>query len=448
MRILLIVALFVCSARCWATSYYMSATGSDGAAGTSTGTAWASPNHTLNCGDTITAAAGAYNTNSFAFGTVTCAANNNVAWLQCATPFACTGAVTSGGQYAQGIGIGKSYWGVQGWVISTYSGGGACFSIIPGTSSTSISHIIIANNISNGCGQGGIGFSTNGSAGVDYIAVLGNIVYNAVQGSNFCTSGINTFQPSQADSLPGTHIYFAGNFSTNNVEPVTCNGTGPTDGQGLFFDTTNPYSQQMVITNNMSLYNGGAALKSYSNTTGSPNAKMYFLNNTTYGNQTGNISGAICAELALQSNYNTEVYRNLSQTGSATGCSGSTPLYVLGAVSSNATDIYWDNYGYSAAGNNSSLSAVTAVSNTFSNPSFAAPANPGAPSCGSYATTTACMATAIANFTPTVAAAKLYGYQRPVSTSAYDPLFPQWLCSASVPSGLVTMGCLIGSSMR
>jgi hypothetical protein len=57
------------------------------------------------------------------------------------------------------------------------------------------------------------------------------------------------------------------------------------------------------------------------------------------------------------------------------------------------------------------------------------------------------MATVIANFTPTVAAAKAYGYQ-PVSTvSRYDPLYPQWLCTVTnLPAGLVTPGCLTGTA--
>ena len=45
-------------------------------------------------------------------------------------------------------------------------------------------------------------------------------------------------------------------------------------------------------------------------------------------------------------------------------------------------------------------------------------------------------------FTPTVAAAKKYGYQVPSSVSIYDPLYPQWLCGVTLPSGLVTPGCL------
>lgn len=196
MKRLCLFLLFFSSVPAWATSYFMSTTGSDSNNGSNNTTqAWASPNHALNCGDTITASAGSYNANSFAFGTVTCSAGNNVAWLECATAFACTSTISSGGQYAQGIGIGNSYWGVQGWVITTYSGGGDCFIAIPNTSTTTIHHIIFANNIANGCGKAGFEASTNGSAGVDYFAVVGNIVYGAAAGSSLCESGINMFNP-------------------------------------------------------------------------------------------------------------------------------------------------------------------------------------------------------------------------------------------------------------
>jgi hypothetical protein len=54
-----------------------------------------------------------------------------------------------------------------------------------------------------------------------------------------------------------------------------------------------------------------------------------------------------------------------------------------------------------------------------------------------------CMATMISNFTPTVTAAKAYGYQPP-GGNVYAPLFPQWLCNVTLPSGLVTKGCQVG----
>jgi hypothetical protein len=51
------------------------------------------------------------------------------------------------------------------------------------------------------------------------------------------------------------------------------------------------------------------------------------------------------------------------------------------------------------------------------------------------------MATLVSNFTPTAANTINYGYQKPKSGSVADPLFPRWLCTANVPSGLITMGC-------
>lgn len=421
----------------------MSTAGSDSNAGTSTSAAWASPNHALNCGDTLTASAGSYNANSFAFGVVTCASGNNVAWLQCATPFACTSTISSGGQYAQGIGIGNSYWGVKGWVISTYSGGGDCFVAIPNSSTVTIHHIIFANNIANGCGKAGFEASTNGSAGVDYFSVVGNIVYGAAAGSSLCESGINMFNPTPSDSVAGTHVYYGGNFAFGNVNPIPCNGNTPsTDGEGLFFDTVQPYMQQMVMDNNISAFNGGNGLKVYNNTTGTPTAPIYFRHNTAYGNETGGVNGGICSEFGIQSAYSTQVLNNLAVTTAGTACNGAQTYYAYGATSGNATNSFTNNYGYSAAGNNLTASGGTSSGNTFANPSLSSPTEPSAPSCGSFSTTTACMATVIANFKPTVTAAQPFGYQTPSTVAVVDALFPKWLCGANLPSGLVTPGCL------
>jgi hypothetical protein len=104
--------------------------------------------------------------------------------------------------------------------------------------------------------------------------------------------------------------------------------------------------------------------------------------------------------------------------------------------------IFTSNYGYSAAANNTSSSSATLSGNTFANSSLASPANPAAPSCGSFSTTSACMATVIANFKPSASEAQSFGYQTPSTTSIYDPLFPQSLCNVNLPPDLVTMGCL------
>src|SRR5882672_5577412 len=52
--------------------HFMSPTGSDAANGLTPATAWASPNHALNCGDVIIAAAGDYSASQgfHSFGTV------------------------------------------------------------------------------------------------------------------------------------------------------------------------------------------------------------------------------------------------------------------------------------------------------------------------------------------------------------------------------------------
>ena len=71
-----------------ATTYYLSPSGNDSNNGLSTNYAWASPNHSLNCGDVILASAGNYSNSNFytgKWGNVNCPAGNNVAWLKCAT---------------------------------------------------------------------------------------------------------------------------------------------------------------------------------------------------------------------------------------------------------------------------------------------------------------------------------------------------------------------------
>ena len=51
-----------------ASIYYITPTGNDSNNGTSLATAWASPNHSVNCGDVIYLPAGAYNAANFNSG--------------------------------------------------------------------------------------------------------------------------------------------------------------------------------------------------------------------------------------------------------------------------------------------------------------------------------------------------------------------------------------------
>jgi Chitobiase/beta-hexosaminidase C-terminal domain len=436
-------------------TYYISPSGSDSNNGLSPSAPWLTPKHAVNCGDVISAAPGSYSANNFSgghWGTVTCPAGNNVAWLQCATFDTCKITTSS----SDGIWVDQDYWGVTGWETSTNTTSyGACFRATP-SGSYVLHHVIFANDIANGCMGGGfVSYNTSTSAGTDYLTLIGNIAYNGAQASGNCFSGISIYQPIAADTAAGTHEFINGNFSWGNVDPAVCAGGPSTDGEAVIIDTPDfsqgggaPYTQQIVVENNVGFFNGGRGFEIYNNEKGGTNATIYFKYNTAYGDMTDNNQTNGCydrAELALQSADNVTYDHNLAETRTGTSCS-SAALNGLTILLGNATDTATNNWLYSPSGNsdliNASTGFVLGAGNTVgTNPAFANPVNPGAPSCSGSANVPACMATVIANYTPTVAAAKAYGYQQPSSTSVSDPLFPKWLCSVNLPAGLVTKGC-------
>ncbi len=461
-----VILLFLLTSPALATSYYLAtaaAGGSDSNQGTSPSTPWLTAYHALNCGDVIVAAPSpAYVAANFAngkWGTVACPGGNNVAWLKCATFDGCKISVTTISPYANGMLVDQSYWGVQGWEITTSSRSGVCFMAYPYSGTSTIHHIIFANDICNGAGQGGFGSAENGSRGVDYFAVVGNIAYNSVSGSNNCTSGINAYEPVASDTLPGTHYYFAGNFAWNNVEGP-CNGGATTDGQGLFFDTFDgnqtgmaPYTQQAVIDNNIAVFNGGRGIQAYENQAGSAHAAIYVRHNTVYGNNTDTHQENLgsCGEIALDKSLASQVFLNIAVATSVTGCAGNS-IYAYYVNKGDVTDLVYSSYGYSAPGNNfgstGSIGFSFGADNNFgTSPNFANPVNPGVPNCTSASSVANCMSTVVANFAPTNISASAYGYQKPIPTQTFDPLFPLWLCNVSLPAGLVTMGCLAKSSL-
>ena len=418
--------------------YYLSPTGSDSNSGTSTSTAWLSPNHAVNCGDTITAAGGSYSASNFGsgkWGTVTCAAGNNVAWLKCATFDACK--ISSSGQSA--MQVSASYWGVQGWEDSTSSPGYACFNVQT-SASQSVHHIIFANDVANGCYGGGFQAYNSSSSGVlDYIVFIGDIAYNAAQGSDACHSGFTIGFINPSDTVAGTHLYVAGNYAWNNVDPATCAGTAATDGEGMIFDTLDKYNynQQAVAQNNIFVSNGGRGLE-LNNNNGATPAPVYFKSNTLYGNnkQAGQAFPNGNGEITIVEANDGTATNNLAMTSQAT--TGGSAIYAFALTGSGNT--VQSNWLYSATGNNTYGSGY-GTNITGTNPAFASTTVPGAPSCSGTANVPACAATLIANFTPTASGASAYGYQTPSSTSITDSLYPTWLCSVTLPAGLVTPGC-------
>ena len=464
------LALLLVSWPCWATTYYLAnasttPAGNDSNSGASASVPWLTPNHALNCGDTIIAVAStAYSASNFqTFGTVTCSAGNNVAWLTCATFDGCkiSGLTTN----QRGMSISRSYWGVEDWEVDGSATSGHCFIAQPATTTTNIHNIIFADDIATGCGPAGFEAGNNSDAGVDYFAIVGTITYGTAGGSVSCGSGIEIYSPVATDTLPGTHIYIAGNFSWSNKNGNPCGGTTPTDGEGINFDTFDgsqtggltPYNQQAVADNNIVLNNGGRGFEAENNLVGAPdNSHIYVRHFTSWQNNTDLNQTALCAcalgEIAGINFNNIEMYRNITATTAATGVNGSA-LYDFWATTPTAQDLIYQNIGWSATGTYSAKYDPGSVfsfgpGNLFgTNPQFANPVAPGAPSCSGYANTEACMATVIADFTPTNPAAAGYGYQVPSAMSVYDPLYPQWLCNVTnLPAGLVTPGCLVASA--
>jgi hypothetical protein len=449
----------------WASStYYMSPTGNDSHSGLSSSAAWRTPHHSLNCGDTIIAASGEYNNENLGrgdWGTVNCPAGNNVAWLKCATFDTCKIDVTAGNN--QAIVIDESYWGVQGWEASSSSSTlyGSCFTVSP-SGSENVHHIIFANNIANGCATAGFSAAARSSTvSTDYVTFIGNIAYNAASTTvnSSCGSGFTIWEPVATDTNPGTHNFIAGNFSWNNFDGNPCAGNKPTDGEGYNFDTFDmsqsggkPYTQQGVIENNIEFLNGGYGIEVENNASGSMHAPIYIIHNTSYGDRR-DMSQQYCSgngDLHLYRALNVTAKYNLIYSGYASDCANDA-FYAFAIGSGNSTDTFDYNYASGVNGHNTFINSSSGFSlgthNTIgTNPSFANPVNPGPPECGGYASVPACMAQVISDYTPTVAAARSYGYQPVSLNNTPDPLYPQWLCNVTLPAGLVTPGCQSGTA--
>ena len=439
--------------------YYLapaSLNGKDSNNGLSISSPWLSPNHSLNCGDVIIALASTQydstNFNTGHWGTVSCPNGNNVAWLQCETFDGCKITTNIEGMY-----VDHSYWGVQGWEVSIVGGqNGFCFGAAPKFSNpTTIHHVIFANNIANGCKGGGFVTFNVGTTGTDYFTIIGNIVYNAIQGNDQCYSGISMYQPVQSDSAPGTHLYVAGNFSWGNFQPNPCAGIAPFGGDGLIFDTLDgsqggmpsPYTAQAVAENNIFIGNGGYGIEVQNNVAGSAHAPIFLAQNTVWGNEgnTAMLPSLLCAEVLLNEAYNVQESMNLVATRAQTACV-SNPEYALSAYIVDATDKSSNNFAFGYNNQNTWVwsgpgFSYDATNVTGQDPKFTNPYIPGAPACGGSGSVPGCMASVINNFTPSNPAALSSGYQKAGSTPVNDPLFPQWVCNANLPTGLTPMAC-------
>lgn len=435
-------------------TYYIapaSAGGSDSNSGASAGSPWLTPLHSVNCGDVLLAAPGTYSAASFnngQWGTVSCPAGNNVAWVKCATPFGCTVSST--------IYISASYWGLQGFRLSSSSG--SCLNIAPNFNGNraEVHHILVANNVVGPCGFDGVssvsGYATNPTIGADYLAYLGNIAYDTGGNSSTCAAALSFWVPIPYDTQPGTHLYMAGNFSWGNTS--NCG-----DAEGIIFDTFDgvegsstqpPYAYQAVAENNLTVFNNGPGIQVDLNENGSgAHAPIYFMHNTSAYNCLGPSQAGYCAQIVLGTTDDANANHNLvvSPTQYAFG-GGSVPeygtavMYASGNTNQISNEFAYSAFGYGVGGVGSSGFVLGPGNITSTNPGLANPTDPGTPNCSGYATTTACMANVISNFSPTDSAASSYGYQQPSSTPVVNAYYPQWLCGVSdLPTGIITPGC-------
>ncbi len=210
--------------------------GADGNAGTSTGAAWATPNHAVNCGDEIVVQPGTYSGKfSQNFGTVSnCPSTTGgvggaggvyAATLVCAVPFACV---------SDGIWVNKSNWSVQGFTVSDVSSNAAvAMRATPTGVGTTLAYVLFTNNACTGaslaCFYGG--GSSDATKSVDEFGLIGNVAFNGSQSSGECGSGLSINTPNAVDSFAGTHIPVIGNYSYGNVNGICGANSG---GNGAF----------------------------------------------------------------------------------------------------------------------------------------------------------------------------------------------------------------------
>jgi hypothetical protein len=472
-------------------TYYMSPTGSDSNNGLTVATAWATPNHPgIVCGDVIIAQPGAY-TRQFGYwqaptgcpstsGGIDGTGGVYFATVVCATAFACTDTQPSGNVFDVTV----NNIAIEGWVASAPAGqtfkADACAS---GT--THIHHVAFINDISYSSNRG---FGTDECAlnhnvpgnGVDEMAIVGAIAQSS-NNDPICLAAFDDVAPSNFDSNPGTHVFWAGDFAMAN--DYACN---PSDGEGMMFDTwdAHGYTGQGVIEQSVIYKSARYGLQIFrQGYNPSYLAPMFVFNNTFYSNNVGAISSGYYAggDINIQGTnaYPIRIYNNIAKTGIAQNLhGGTTDIYALLEGGNYSTTIGGSGLqnifkgldtrcvGPSCdSGNNViAFNGGSYGTNTYMDPLFANTTDlltnrVSTPNCSGYSNVAACMGwngtsatnpSVIYDLTPTASGTAGKGYQPPGPCTA-DPYFPTWLkgvvylqwngTSITENSGLITMPC-------
>jgi hypothetical protein len=435
-------------------TYYMSPTGSDSNNGTSASTPWATPNHAVNCGDVIIAAAGNY-TPKTSFGAVSnCPSTSGgidgtggiyFAVLLCggSSVGACTVAPGSGCTAGAGIETGSNNWAVEGWRVSMgYSTSCTGSGFNANTSSSTygvVHHVAYINDIAtdNAWGFGSSdshGTNAGTGYGIDYWAVVGSITQNSAgREDGYYTASNVVIGAKNYDTVAGTHIFIDGNYAYNNLQIGSTGNT--TDGEDYMFDTNDAlgYTQKMVFRNNYGVKAERNGLQLFYQNMSPNGYSLYIYNNTFYDNNTNpddTSGGSCCAgvgEINIQSTVSTDpnlyyIYSNIAQAtvhgtwnnGAGYGypyalVSGgayvaATNIGAVGSVNpSNGQNIFKADQTTCKALCNSGDDVVTYGGsatyygvNTYVDPGFTNTTDllnnqMGVPNCSSFTNTTACM---------------------------------------------------------
>jgi hypothetical protein len=298
-------------------TYYMSPTGSDAANGLTPGTAWATANHSVVCGDVIIAASGSYTftnvnvlgnsggrqvgpvsncpsttggidgTGGIYFAVVLCGGADLEA---CQITFSCSPA---GAGCRAAFDPTNNNWAVEGFkVTNVHPSTEQCFEANANSAGVQLAYFAAINNI---CYNSGMAFANNdggnSNSGVDYMAAVGLLTQNAAQLTAFsvCIASIDNVAPRNFDSNAGTHVFFYGNFVGYAQSPTCANDTNGSgsDSESFMFDSWNVhnYNGQGIMANNLAWRAMRSCLQfTFGSTTLTQAIKFY--NNTCYGDNT------------------------------------------------------------------------------------------------------------------------------------------------------------------
>ena len=254
-------------------TYYLSPTGSDAANGLTTATAWASPNHAVQCGDVIIAQPGNYTPAYSPFG--------SGSWGTVSTCPSTSGGIDgNGGVYfatllcggtdvmscniqnslsGEPFRVDKSNWAVEGFYAKNALAS-TCFSAVSSTTTT-IHHVAFINDIGIGCQLAAIDtYSYQATAscgllcgGVDQTAIVGAIAFNAASGSSVCGSGISIIPFPGPDTSAGTHVYLSGVYSYNNVNGFCGSRSNGAGGYTTAYAAASPGATSFQVTSTTNL---------------------------------------------------------------------------------------------------------------------------------------------------------------------------------------------------